>query len=274
MSLQPSPLPAIVTMELLGLPLEEWHQYADPVHELVYLSKEDPAHAESVRKFEWIHTRVAEEVEARRKSPRDDLISYLVTEKIDGKLLDDGTIREIVWNIMGGGVDTTTALSSNAFLYLYQNPDKRKLLVENPDMMPKAREEFLRYFSPIQSLSRHATKEITVADQRVQPTERVLLAFAAANRDPEIFEKPDELILDRFPNRHIGFGAGRHRCIGSFLARMMFDTMMDEVLTRIPNYEVDIENSTPYTSISIVNGWVNMPITFTPGKLSGVDLIL
>ena len=92
--------------------------------------------------------------------------------------------------------------------------------------------------------------------------------LAAANRDPEIFEEPEEVILERFPNRHIAFGAGIHRCIGSFLARMMFDVMLGTLLDRIPDYEL-LEGAALYPSVSPINGWVNIPIRFTPGQRSG-----
>jgi cytochrome P450 len=84
-----------------------------------------------------------------------------------------------------------------------------------------------------------------------------------------VFEDPEEVRLDRYPNRHIAFGAGMHRCLGSFLARMMFQTMISEVLTRLPDFQVSEEGLQPYTSVGNVNGWIHIPATFTPGPKLG-----
>src|SRR4029077_6031796 len=92
--------------------------------------------------------------------------------------------------------------------------------------------------------------------------ERVLLAFASANRDPEIFDDAETVKLARSPNRHMGFGLGIHRCLGSFLARMMFEVMVSEVLSRMPNYRIDERSIVPYTTVALVNGWIKMPASF------------
>jgi cytochrome P450 len=131
--------------------------------------------------------------------------------------------------------------------------------------LPVAREEFLRFFSPVHANGRTTRAESLVAGQAMQPGERIMLVFASANRDERVFERPDEVDITRFPNRHIGFGAGIHRCIGSFLARMMFEVMIEAVFDRLPNYEVLIDQAQPYPTVSPINGWVNIPATFTPG---------
>jgi cytochrome P450 len=99
--------------------------------------------------------------------------------------------------------------------------------------------------------------------------ERVLISYAAANRDPAAFADPEEVKLDRFPNKHVSFGAGMHRCLGSFLARMMFQVMVTEVLARMPDYQVVENEILPYQTIGKINGWVHIPATFTPGATVG-----
>ena len=264
-----SPLPAMVTMKLVGFPLDEARRFADLMHEMIYTPKGDPGFAHIMSETQWIRKRVAEGMELYRREPADNLLSYLVQGKINDKYLEDEEIQQIIWNVLAGGVDTTTGLTANVLLHLYEHPDKRQQLIDHPEIIPLAREEFVRYFSPIHALSRTAQEDTIVDDRMVLQGERILLAYAAANRDPEIFEDPDEVKLDRYPNRHIGFGAGMHRCIGSFFARMMFETMLNEVLTRLPDYEVDVARARKYTSISAVNGWIDMPATFTPGPKSG-----
>lgn len=144
-------------------------------------------------------------------------------------------------------------------------------MIANPDAFKVATEEFVRYFSPAHGNARNVGQDVVVEGQHLLKGERILLAISSANRDPEIFEQPEDLILDRFPNRHIGFGAGMHRCLGSFLARAMFETMLKEVLSRMPDYTVIEEDACPYKVLSSVNGWINMPITFTPGNRISTD---
>lgn len=264
-----SPLPALISMELLGFELSEWRDFADPLHELMYLVKSSPEYPACIEKLGRMSASIRQTIAARRAAPRQDLISHLATSSIDGVPLDDETIRQIIVNLLYGGVDTTTALTANVLIYLSRHPAERQRLIDNLDMLPLACEEFIRYFAPIHGVGRNVQQNVTVGGQDMTPGDRVFLAFAHANRDEAVFPSPNEVILDRYPNPHIGFGVGNHRCIGSFLARMMFEVMLREVLTRMPDYVVDEAASEPYGSISSVNGWINVPARFTPGPRTG-----
>lgn len=264
-----NPLPALVTMEIFGFPLDEWRAIADPFHKMVYTPLDDPAFGETIRGLDYFRQRVDEEIELRRKDPRDDFLTVLATGTIDGEPLSHKRIKDLSFNILAGGVDTTTALTSHTLAYLGRNPRDRQKLIDNPELLPFACEEFLRYFSPIPALSRTALADTEVNGWEIRKGERVLLAYAAGNRDPEVFDDPEDVKLDRFPNRHIGFGAGMHRCLGSFLARMMFQVMISEVLERMPDYELVEEGLKPYPSIGGVNGWISIPARFTPGRKVG-----
>lgn len=267
-----NPLPALVTMDLFGFPLHEWRAFADPFHTMVYTPASDPDFAETVKGLDYFHQRVTEEVALRRKEPRDDLLTVIATGTIDGEPLDDNSIHDLAFNILAGGVDTTTALTSNTLLYLGRHPDKRQRLIDEPAIRPLAREECIRYFSPIHGLARNAMADVEVDGWQIDKGDRVLLAYSAGNRDPEAFEDPEELKLDRFPNKHVGFGAGMHRCIGSFLARMMWEEMVDQVLTRMPDYRIVEAAIEPYHTVAKVNGWIHIPATFTPGKKVGATI--
>ena len=104
--------------------------------------------------------------------------------------------------------------------------------------------------------------------------DRVLLAWAGANRDPAVFSDPEHIDITRPSNRHVAFGSGVHRCIGSSLARMMFEEMMLQILKRIPEYSINLDHAQRYTSVGTINGWVNMPITFPPGPRVECELEL
>ncbi len=267
-----NPLPALVTMEMFGFPLDEWRAFADPFHRIVYTPRDDPAFAETVRGLDHFNQRVAEEVALRRIEPRDDLLSHLANGSIDGRPLDAETIQNLAFNILAGGVDTTTALTSNTLIHLARHPEDRERLRADRSLLPVAREEFIRFYSPIHGLARSVTEDVEIDGWQFRKGERVLLAYSAANRDPAVFEEPDRLILDRFPNKHIGFGAGMHRCVGSFLARIMFEAMINEVLDRIPDYRVVEEELQVYPTIGTINGWVHIPAVFTPGAKVGATI--
>ena len=268
-----SPLPALVTMDVFGFPLDQWRAFSDPFHAMAFTSPSTPGFTERTKAFlDFFFRRVDEEVALRRATPQDDFLTQLATGTIDGAPLSHEQIHDLAFNIMAGGVDTTTSLTSNTLLYLARNPDQRQQLIDNPGLMPLACEEFVRFFTPVQALARNAKDDVEVNGWQFDKGDRVLLAYAAGNRDPAAFDDPDEVMLDRFPNKHIGFGAGMHRCLGSFLARLMFEVMIGEVLARIPDYQVDEDAIVPYPTIGLVNGWIHLPATFTPGKKVGARI--
>lgn len=260
-----NPLTAMVTLAVLGIPPEEWRTFAEPLHALTSLRKSDPDYGHAIKLAQAMDKRIEQEIDRRKTTPGDDLISYLLNSEIGGRPLRREDIHQMIFNIIAGGVDTTASLTANVIVYLWKNPDHRRQLAGDRTLLPRAREEFVRYFSPLHGTVRTATAEASVAGQAVSAGERLYLLLGSANRDPEIFENPDQVVIDRCPNRHIGFGAGMHRCVGSFLARMMFETMMNALLDRIPDYEVLIDEAERYPSISPINGWIKVPISFRPG---------
>lgn len=267
-----NPLTAMVTLDVLGFPLDEWKTFGDPLHALTSLNKSDPRYAHALELAAIMDRRIDEEIAHRRSHghPGDDAIAHLMKAEVDGKPLAHNDIHQLIFNVIAGGVDTTTALTSSVIVHLWKHPEQRERLRADRSLLPYAREEFLRFFSPLHGTVRTALSDAEVAGHKVAAGERIYLFLASANRDPEMFEKPDEVVLDRFPNRHIAFSAGIHRCVGSFLAKMMFDVMIEAILDRIPDYEVLLDGAALYPSVSPVNGWVNIPIRFTPGKRSGL----
>lgn len=271
-----SPLPAIVTMEMFGFSLENWIDFAEPIHKYMYYRPDHPEYPEIVHKLTLIIQRLAEEADDRRANPRDDLMSYIANGEIEGRPLTDDEISKISLNLIFGGVDTTTALTSNVlhWLGLAENAAARQRLIDDPALRPIAREEFVRYFSPVHGVARHAVADADVNGWSIKEGESIFLAIASANHDEEIFPDADQVRLDRHPNRHVGFGAGMHHCLGLFIARMMFDAMLDEVLARIPDYRVVVGSEERYSSVDKVNGWAHLPVTFTPGPVLGGGMAL
>jgi cytochrome P450 len=265
-----SPVPALLTAALLGLPLEDWRMYSEVAHAIVYTPPADPRFMDVVMRLQEIHERATKVGLQRRDDPKDDLLSAIATYRdAEGNLLPEHRITEFCSLIIGGGNDTTTSLLSQAFMWLSEHPEQRDWLRQDLGRVKAACEEFLRYFTPTQALARTVRKPVEIAGYELQPGDRVLLSFASANQDPEEFDNPDEIVLDRFPNRHQAFGLGLHRCLGSNFTRMEFRVVLEEVLERLPDFVVDRSGSARYESIGIVNGWATMPAAFTPGSRKG-----
>jgi cytochrome P450 len=170
---------------------------------------------------------------------------------------------------VGGGVDTTTSLASSALVHLNRDRELRERLITEPDLLEPATEEFLRVYPPLASIARTARQDIELRGCAIRSGERVLISRHAANFDEEAFERPEEFIVDRFPNRHVSFGLGPHRCSGSHLARLMFQEMMRQILGRMPDYEIDEDRIEPYPDRGMVQGWASLPARFTPGPRGG-----
>ncbi|WP_123026802.1 cytochrome P450 [Mycolicibacterium stellerae] len=262
-----NPVPSLFTCEFLGLPVEDWYDYADIQHKIIY-TPPDEREPLLVRYMETLG-RVHSIIEETRKNPGEGLISDLVRAEIDGEPVATEMVLAMVNLVMAGGFDTTTAVTVNALIYLADNPVARQQLIDEPGMIPQACEEFLRYFTPQPALARTLTKPVKVRDVELNTGDRVLLSWASANRDETVFECPEEVVLDRFPNRHTTFGIGVHRCLGSHIARSELIAMVTRVLARMPDYRIDHDAATRYTSIGVINGWINAPATFTPGKRLG-----
>jgi len=267
-----NPYPALVVLELCGLDTDRWREFAEPNHALQYAKPGSPDMERAVAGMYWIAGEIGRVAALRRDDPRDDLVSELVATEVNGAPIPIEDVVGIVLTVVGGGVDTTTSLFANAVRYLDQDRDARQRLLDRPGLIPSACEEFLRYYTPAQVLSRSVTAEVEVAGQHLCPGERVGVAVAAANRDSAQFPDPDAVVLDRSPNRHAAFGLGIHRCVGSNLARAMIQTMLAHLLDRLPDYTLD--GGERHYGGPIVNGWVNMPIRYTPGlpRGSGVQL--
>jgi len=178
------------------------------------------------------------QLEESRQHPGDDLLSELLTTKVEGEPLDDGIVLGMAALALIAGVDTTWSAIGSSLWHLATHPDDRKRLVAEPELMPTAVEELLRAYSPV-TMAREVTADIEYAGCPMKAGDKVLMNFPAANRDPEIFEHPDEVQLDRAHNRHVAFGSGIHRCAGSNLARMELQVALEEWLARIPDFSLD-----------------------------------
>lgn len=200
-------VPGRFTMRFLGPPESDWQTYALPFHD--FMSPPDTEkHQPAFQDLMLLGSGLFEQVVAHRSAPRENFITYLTRCEIDGEPLSDQLVTEICFLIVAGGVDTTTSLFGDAVEWLARNAEQRAHLAADLSWLDLAIEEFLRYFSPTQGTARTAKTDVEIGGQRVDAGERVLLSWARANHDPAEFECPDEVRLDRAPNRHTAFGIG------------------------------------------------------------------
>lgn len=265
-------VPAVLTLAMMGLPLKDWTVYCEPTHAIVYTPPTAPEMNGLIGKVLEMLGKLQEAIVDVREHPRPGLIHELVTTEINGRKPDDQEILGVLNLLIGGGFDTTTALTSHSLEWLSENPeDRERLSRERATLMDNATEEFLRYFTPTPGDGRTVSADCTMAGKEFKEGDRVWLSWAMANRDPEMFENPDVVDLERRANRHTSFGLGIHRCIGSNVARMMFKSMLTAVLDRMPDYVCDPTRSVHYEGIGLIQGMRHLPATFTPGERAGAS---
>ena len=264
-----SPIPAILTMKLMGLPYDNWQLYANLFHSVMAHPTGSEAYNQAIAAVPAMMDGLLDFARARRAEPRDDLTSFLVEFEFDGNHLSDSQLLDILWNLIAGGVDTTTSQTALSLLHLATHPRPRQQLTDSPELYSTAVDEYLRYFSVNQQLSRTVTRDVVIGDQQLRRNDQLVLSWLAANHDEEEFDRPQDVILDRFPNRHLAFGLGPHRCIGSHLARTMFEVMLKAVLDRIPDYRVDLNGVDEYLGNPSMTGLATLPATFVPGRSRG-----
>jgi cytochrome P450 len=179
-----------------------------------------------------------EQVAYRREHPGDDLLSELLQTEVEGKPLDEGIILGIAALVLIAGVDTTWSAIGSSLWHLATHADDQKRMVAEPELMPLAIEELLRAYSPV-TMARMVTGDVEFGGCPMKEGDKVLMNFPAANRDPDVFDDPQTVILDRAHNRHVAFGSGIHRCAGSNLARMELQVALEEWIGRIPEFSLE-----------------------------------
>ncbi|OBK19359.1 cytochrome P450 [Mycobacterium asiaticum] len=217
-----------------------------------------------------LYHRVREEIDKRRSEPpRDDLIDVLLTTEIDGEKMSFDDVVANVLLLVQAGLETTSSAMSFAFFHLGTHASERDRLVGQPELMPTAIEEFIRYAGSVHGLHRSVAEEVELSGHKFCPGETVVVNYAAANHDAREFDEPEKCILDRQANRHLGFGAGVHRCLGSNLARLEFRVGVEQVLKRIPDYAIPPGAEVDFHGNSVTRGYRTLPVVFTPGVRTG-----
>lgn len=205
----------------------------------------------------------AELIAERRATPSDDMISKLIDSEVDGKPVEDHTIVGILLLLLVAGIDTTWSSIGSALWHLAGHGDDRGRLANEPELFPTAIEELLRYYAPVM-MARKVTAPVEIGAANFCPGDKVILNFPAANHDSEMFDRPDEVVLDRKRNRHVAFGLGIHRCAGSNLARMEMDIALRVWMERLPEFELSRPDDVTWAG-GQVRGPRKVPVRFPAG---------
>ena len=259
------PVPAVTTLHKLGLPTDDWRRFAEPLHNTVYLRQDNPERPAALAGLRVIREELVAAVTARRAHPRDDMLTYLIGCEVEGRPLNDTEVVDMASLTLQGGLDTTASAIGSALVFLDRDRDARQRLIDHPELLPSAVEEFLRYEAPQLALARTATRDVEIGGQVIRSGERVLMVWASGNRDPAAFEDADQVLLDRSPNRHMTFGLGAHRCLGSTLARRELLFTLRAVLHRLADYELDPALIVRAETVGVSYGYLSLPAHFTPG---------
>jgi cytochrome P450 len=225
--------PTTIFLRMLGLPDDRRDEFVDWTHR--FTRPTSPEDRQVVQ--DLIDATLGEVFAERREAPREDIATYLTTCKLDGRPFDDGELLGIGRLLFIAGLDTVAATLGWCFHHLAGHPEQRRQLIDNPDIVPSAVEEFLRYYSVVTS-TRSVTEDTEVAGCPMRKGDIAVVPLAPANRDPNSFPDADEFDMERRPNRHVGFGLGPHRCLGAHLARTELRIALEEWHRRIPEYVV------------------------------------
>lgn len=259
-------LPLLVLAELLGIPPQDRHLLFEWSNHLVGF--DDPEYGggdvEAYRRtmtdaFQYALTMRS----ARLRRPTDDLGSLLATAEVDGARLTDREYCNFWLLLVVAGNETTRHLLSNTLLLLAEHPTERYRLAADPALTPSAVDELLRMISPIMQFRRTVTEDTTLAGVEVRAGQKVVLSYAAANRDPAVFTDPDRLDLGRAPNPHLAFGIGPHFCLGSHVARLEAKAALAALRPRLGGLAVT--GPSGRLESNFVNGLKTLPITLRAG---------
>lgn len=253
-------MPSFVIAELMGLPLEdgrELYKLTETIHTAPEALPPGAGGQAVMKMFEYGGRVIAE----KRARPGDDLASRLLACEVDGRKLEDMEFLLFFLLLVDAGGDTTRNLLSGGLLAMMEHPDQYAWLMADLDArLPSAREEMLRWTSPVIYMRRTAKQDATLAGAQIKAGDKVVMYFGAANRDPAVFDRPEVFDLSRAENPHIAFGTGPHACLGQHIARIEIDAMLCEVLTRMRDFE--LAAPVEWLPSNFISGPKSMPLRF------------
>ncbi|MBX7449668.1 cytochrome P450 [Mycobacterium sp. G7A2] len=262
-----APLPMAVIGDMLGVLPEERDKLLQWSDDLVcgLSSTVDELTIQKLMDTFAAYTAFTMEVIAdRRANPTDDLFSVLVNAEVEGQRMSDDEIVFETLLILIGGDETTRHTLSGGTEQLLRHRDQWEALVAQPDLLPGAIEEMLRWTSPVKNMCRTLTADTEFHGTSLKAGEKIMLMFESANFDESVFGDPENFRIDRNPNSHLAFGFGTHFCLGNQLARLELKIMLTKVLSRLPDLRLADDTALPLRPANFVSGLESMPAVFTP----------
>ena len=254
------PLPILVALDLMGLPRSNAHdlgRMVDDLHREVATGELTGAS----ERLQAYANRVVAERRATATDPNADVVSSIVLGSVFGRPLEPEEQMSMVRLLLVGGFDTTAIALATMMWWLARAPGEAERLRGNPAAIDLASEEIVRFSSPSTYLRRQVTEDTVLAGTELLKGDSVLVAFGAANHDPAKFSCPEQIVATRKPNAHIGFGAGHHRCVGSFLAKAQLRVAVEEILANFNTFSIDASSPIDYTT-GLGQGIVVLPMIF------------
>jgi len=252
-------IPVYVIARMLGLPLEDSDYFRETVH--MVLEEIGAEFGERQGAFEKLDAYLGMHVRDHIENPKDDLIGFLLNAKIYDQPLSPEHVVGTIILLMVAGIDTTWSSIGSSIWHLAQHPSDLQRMVNEPELLPTAIEELLRMYAPV-TMARIVSQDAEIGGCPVKRGDSVLLPFPAANRDPEVFPDADKVIIDREENRHVAFGLGIHRCLGSNLARLELRVAVEVFIQRFPKFEL-AEPTAVTWSLGQVRGPRKLPVRIT-----------
>lgn len=254
-----APLPIGVISWILGVPRADWKLLFRWTNEII--GKDDPEFrqpgetpGQTIRRARGeLHGYLNDLIAQRRREPGDDIVSQLIASEVDGRPISEVELLNYCELIVEAGNETTRNAISGGLLAFSEHRGEWERLRQQPDLLPDAIEEILRWVSPIIHFTRTATEEGSVRGERIRPGDKVALFFASANRDEDVFADPFEFRVDREPNHHLAFGSGPHFCMGAHLARVELQVLFRHLLVRLKAFDLA---APPERLNSAVNGGI------------------
>ena len=255
-----APLPTRLIAEMLGAPPEDWEQFRAWSDAAVGGDDPDIEMEPMVATLE-LYEYFTKLIDARRSGEvvGDDLLSILAAAEVDGERLTDADLLNFSFLLLVAGNETTRNLIALGTQALLDHPDQFALLRSNPELLPLAVEEMLRFTSPVTHMAREATEDVEIRGQQIKAGEKIVMLYGAANRDAEIFGPTSEQFdITRNPNPHIAFGAGEHACLGAQLARLEARIMFEVLLGTYPT--IELTGDVTRLRATMVPGVKKMPV--------------
>ena len=253
------PLSVASLMSAMGVPESDWDMLAD------FGIRQARGEAGKEDVGAGIYAYFSQLMEKKRRDPGDDLVSRLCAATVQGRPMTDTEVLDYCIILMPAGFETTASSLAYMLLLIAERPELQETLRQHPELIPSAVEEFMRFVTPTRSHTRTVKADVTVDGHPLKAGDRIHLNWVGANHDPAVFDRPDEIQVERKPNRHMAFGFGSHTCVGIHMARAEMKVALEEVLDAMEDIRVsDVDQIVEHPGSTWGIG--NLPVVFTPRR--------